>query len=250
MVRFTLNESCYDINNKLIDYHCHLLPGIDDGPQTLEESLQMASMLFKGGYGTIFCTPHYIQGKYEADNKSVINTINYLQHELDKEQIPLRLLEGREYYFDEQLLDILADPMPLHGTNYLLIELPVEPLPEFVIEIFSEIVKNGFIPMLAHPERSKIFDNPYITSTHKFKSTFKHRHNKRNNINFNISLYERLYKLHCVFQCDLGSLTGFYGNNTLNNSLNYLDFEIYTHFGTDAHNTDQLSEIISFINKY
>ncbi|HHE07923.1 MAG TPA: phosphoesterase, partial [Chlorobaculum parvum] len=73
----------------MTDYHCHLLPNIDDGPTTIDESIEMAKLLVNAGYDTVYCTPHLIKGLYEADNKTVKTAVNDLQNALNQEKIAL-----------------------------------------------------------------------------------------------------------------------------------------------------------------
>ena len=82
----------------MIDWHCHILPGIDDGPATMDEAVEMANALRQAGYATVYCTPHLIKGSFEADNVTVRSTLAALQAELARQRIELLLLPGREYY--------------------------------------------------------------------------------------------------------------------------------------------------------
>ena len=108
----------------MIDWHCHLLPGIDDGPSTMDEAVEMAKYLANVGYHTVYCTPHLIKGSYEADNDAVRAALNALQAELKNQQTELKLFSGREYYLDEFLPSFLKDPIPLGETSFLMLEIP------------------------------------------------------------------------------------------------------------------------------
>jgi protein-tyrosine phosphatase len=103
----------------LIDYHCHLLSGLDDGPENIEESVAMAAALHNAGFKTIYCTPHAMKGYYDADNKAVLSAVSALRKRLSEENIKLEILPGREYYLDEFLSSYLKHPLPL-GHSYLL----------------------------------------------------------------------------------------------------------------------------------
>ena len=118
----------------MIDWHCHLLPGLDDGPATMDESVEMAAALRKVGFASVYCTPHLIKGCFDADNDAVRETLTALQAMLHDENIDLRLLPGREYCLDEFLFDYLKDPLPLGETKYNMLELPNHIAPEFVKE--------------------------------------------------------------------------------------------------------------------
>ena len=108
----------------MIDYHCHLLPGIDDGPAAMDESLEMAAALHQAGFRTIYCTPHLLKGHYDVDNKAVLSALSELRKRLSDERIDLDILPGREYYLDEFLGHYLKHPMLMGKTKYIMVEIP------------------------------------------------------------------------------------------------------------------------------
>lgn len=81
----------------MIDLHCHILPGVDDGPQSLEESLAMAHEAIRQGITHILCTPHHNNGRYKNPAPTVISAVQKLQQELDQRNLKLTLLKGRRY---------------------------------------------------------------------------------------------------------------------------------------------------------
>ncbi|MEJ7745195.1 MAG: CpsB/CapC family capsule biosynthesis tyrosine phosphatase [Luteimonas sp.] len=139
----------------MIDLHCHLLPGIDDGAVDLKMSLEMARMAAGDGIGTIVCTPHIYPGVYENNAIGIRTCVRELQAELDSHGIALRLLEGADVHLDVDLHGgIRAGRIPtLAGSRYLLLEPPhhVAP-PRFEEEIF-QILAAGIVPVITHPER-------------------------------------------------------------------------------------------------
>ena len=82
----------------MIDLHCHILPGVDDGAQTIEDSLDMARYAVKQGITHILCTPHHNNGKYINPKNEIIERVALLQERFDQEQIPITLLEGQEVH--------------------------------------------------------------------------------------------------------------------------------------------------------
>jgi protein-tyrosine phosphatase len=223
-------------NSKLlVDWHCHLLPGLDDGPATMDESMKMAAALRKVGFASVYCTPHLIKGCFDADNGAVRETLTALQARLKDENIDLLLLPGREYYLDEFLFDYLKDPLPLGETKYIMLELPNHIAPEFVKEACFRIKRSGFIPMIAHPERCSLFAPPGKRETAWFRfsiSKLKVEGSKPNEA----SLLDYLKDLGCAFQANLGSFTGWYGSQIHQTANSLKEKKVYTHFGTDAHN--------------
>jgi len=149
----------------MIDFHCHLLPGIDDGPATEDEAVEMAAAMQKAGFTTVHCTPHLIKGSYEADNRAVRASLASLQKRLNDENIGLNLLPGREYYLDEYLADYMKDPLPLGETRFIMIEIPNHRPEQFVKEICFNVRRSGFIPMIAHPERCDLFAKPSFSAS-------------------------------------------------------------------------------------
>lgn len=252
----------------MIDWHCHLLPGIDDGPATMDEAVEMAAALAQRGFTSVCCTPHLLKGCYEADNATVRGVLAALQTEVNRRGIPLRLLAGREYYQDEFLAEQLHSPLLLGETRFLLIEIPGHSLPDLVKEACYRITGRGFIPMIAHPERCRLFDfsEPRVGELRKMfdvrrsmldaiKNTL-HRHSGlpgRRSQTSNIeprtpsskprtsnSLLEYLIDLGCAFQGNLGSFAGGYGERVKQRAEKLREAGIYTHFGTDAHTVDQI----------
>ena len=196
------------------DWHCHILPGIDDGPATMDESVAMASGLARAGFTTVHCTPHLIKGLYEADNETVRNNVADLQREIGRHGIDIRLLAGREYYLDEFFADYLSDPLTLGESSYLLMEIPGHIFPEFIKDTIHQIICCGFIPMIAHPERSSLFPLPEGEPGGKgtFLSTlFSRSGSKSASPQREESLLDYLRGIGCAFQGDLGSFAGLYG---------------------------------------
>lgn len=139
----------------MIDHHCHLLPGFDDGPATLEVALVMARGLADFGFSVVHCTPHCIAGHYEFSPVEVRAAVAALQGELDKAGIPLRLRAGMEYYLDEQFERFAANLLPLGESRLVLCEAPPMAIPEVVAEQLARIVAAGWLPLVAHPERTE-----------------------------------------------------------------------------------------------
>lgn len=232
----------------LTDWHCHLLPGIDDGPATMEESVEMASGLARAGFTTVHCTPHLIRGLYEDDNEMVRHGVVSLQRELCRNGIDIRLLAGREYYLDEFFADYLPDPLTLGESSYLLVEIPGHMLPEFIKDTMHQIIGSGFIPMIAHPERSSLFPLPESEPAGKgsfLSSLFSWTGSKSAPPQEEESLLDYLREIGCAFQGDLGSFAGLYGEKIRKNAEAMRRQNIYTHFGSDLHSPSSIDHIVA-----
>ena len=142
----------------MIDIHCHILPGLDDGPATLEESLALARAAAEGGTETIVATPH-IRGDHPFDPAEVVPATARLNEALDRERIPLRVLPGGELSISraaELDRETLASAA-LDGGPYILVESPYTHLGGLLEETLFDLQVQGFHPVLAHPERSPSF---------------------------------------------------------------------------------------------
>ena len=139
----------------MIDYHCHLLPALDDGPATLDEALLMARALADFGFREVHCTPHCLSGQFEFSPVEVRAAVTRLQAELDRAAIPLRLHPGMEYCLDAGFERFAANLLPLGESRLVLCEAPPRALPAALAGLLELIVVQGFIPLIAHPERSE-----------------------------------------------------------------------------------------------
>src|SRR5947209_162272 len=139
----------------MIDTHLHILPGVDDGPDTLQEALALARALVQEGVHTAVATPHYNDEfpLYAADE--IAERVNELQQALDHKNIPLRLLPGHEVLIKPGLLeDIQAGRVAtLNGSRYLLLEFWNDVWIPQTERVIFELMASGIVPVVAHPER-------------------------------------------------------------------------------------------------
>lgn len=143
-----------------VDLHCHILPGIDDGAQTIEDSLFMARAAVSEGISHILCTPHYNNGHYLNKKNDIITSVAHLQEVLDEQEIPLTLFEGQEIRISPDLSRrMVKDEILFADLNntYILIEFPFATVPDYAHGVLSELCRNGHRPIIVHPERNNIF---------------------------------------------------------------------------------------------
>lgn len=235
----------------MIDWHCHVLPGLDDGPKVIEQALAMAGALAGYGFTSVYCTPHQIRGCYEADNDKVRQGIIELQQLIDANNITLKLLPGREYYLDEYLLTALEDPLPLGDSKLILVEIPPGITAEMVRRILYEVVRSGFTPVIAHPERCPLLvpsgrtpEKPGIRDSISRFLTGRVLHTPPEppDVAGN-SLLNYLRELGCSFQGNLGSFTGFYGHQVKIAADTLQSMGIYDRYGSDLHAPEHAKNI-------
>jgi protein-tyrosine phosphatase len=139
----------------MIDLHCHLLPGIDDGAPDEAVSLEMARIAVADGIRTTACTPHIYPGLYENDGAGIMERVARLQRRLQDEGIALGLTVGADAHLTPELLGRLkARTAPtLAGGRYFLLEPPHTVAPPRFAETVFGFVAAGLVPVITHPER-------------------------------------------------------------------------------------------------
>lgn len=227
----------------MTDWHCHILPGLDDGARDLPQALAMASALAAAGFSTVYCTPHRMRGCYEADNELVQRSVAALQKRLEEKSIPLTLLPGCEYRLDEYLLDSLADPRPLGESRLILVEILPPISAEMARKVLAAVAHRGFTPVIAHPERCPLLEP--IAENNKFLTALKGLVNNRSRNELNLSgvtgtpLLDSLRELGCSFQGNLGSFKGFYGRRVQRAAYGLQELGVYDRYGSDLHSPEQ-----------
>lgn len=144
----------------MIDLHCHILPGVDDGAENIEASIAMAEQAVSQGITHILCTPHHNNGKYTNPKSEVISLVASLQAELDKRNLPLTVLEGQEVRITGDLIEDIRNDKILFTDledTYILIEFPTMEVPSYTEQVFFELLQMGKVPVIVHPERNAHF---------------------------------------------------------------------------------------------
>jgi len=139
----------------LLDIHCHILPGVDDGARDLEQSLAMARIAIAEGVTTIACTPHMTPGVYDNRGPDVIARVEALQRALDEAGLPLRLVAGADVHVAPDVAARLrsGEALTLNGSRYVLVEPPHHVAPPRLEDVFFDVAAAGYQPVLTHPER-------------------------------------------------------------------------------------------------
>ena len=206
------------------DCHCHILPGLDDGARTLEESVALARRQASWGFRKVVCTSHRV-GKYPNVPEVVVAACNMLQEELRRREIPLELTPSMEYRLIPETWPETLEKgwfLPWEG-NHILIELPIHKasrigniVPE---EEIARLLGMGYQPVLAHPERYLYLD---------------------------MGRYHSIKAAGALFQRNVGSLEGLCGEAVSVRCEALLADGLYDLLGTDLHNENYADFFDSF----
>ena len=199
-----------------VDIHSHLIPGIDDGSQSMEESLLLLRGLEKLGYEKVITTPHIMFDSYPNSAKVIRSGFEKLQEAAQREGIGLSIDVGAEYYLDENFYDEMKkdDILSIAG-EYVLFESSYISKPLQMEEMIFAIGEAGYKPMMAHPERYR-----YIRDPEKE--------------------YRRFKDLGVYFQVNLNSLGGHYGRGAKALAEYLKDAGMIDFLGSDTHHQKQV----------
>ena len=139
----------------ITDMHCHVLPGVDDGPKTMEDSIAILREAYRQGIRTMIVTPHHHPGRYIVPADRVREVLDEVREELDREGIDLRLIPGQECYYYSGLLEALdtGKVLTMGETDYVLVEFSTETQYTVIRQAVRELFSGGFRPIIAHYER-------------------------------------------------------------------------------------------------
>jgi tyrosine-protein phosphatase YwqE len=137
-----------------VDIHSHLLPGIDDGVRTIEESVAIIKKFKLLGYSKLITTPHVISDFYPNNREIITQKLNEVREALKRENIDINIEASAEYYVDMEFLKLIEndDLLPFMG-NYILFETAYSFKPMILEQVIFNLQERGYIPVLAHPER-------------------------------------------------------------------------------------------------
>ena len=144
----------------MIDFHSHILPNIDDGSGSMEESINLIREATEAGFAGIISTSHYLQDYYECDEQERRKLLEDIDDEASKlsnnigMQMP-KLYLGSEIYITTDMINLLEEKKAstINNTKYVLFELPMNSRPLFVKDVVYKLIEDGYRPIIAHPER-------------------------------------------------------------------------------------------------
>lgn len=135
--------------------HCHVLPGVDDGPATMDEAVATLRNARQQGIEDMIVTPHFHPGRYVVTASQIMDGIRRLQRRIDAEEIDIHLYPGQECYYYSGLIDQLdaGNALTMNGTKYVLVEFDTETQYSAVTSAIRELRMSGYKPIIAHYER-------------------------------------------------------------------------------------------------
>ncbi|MCW7755075.1 hypothetical protein OOT00_13885 [Desulfobotulus sp. H1] len=136
----------------MIDIHCHILPGLDDGAKDMATAIEMAAIAVRDGIDTVIATPHV---NPSLSLEKIHGAVAGLQQVLDGEGIPLKLLSGGEVPFG--LLREEKSPLTLGESNAILVEFLPDFIPDDAEDVLMGLIRRGYVIIIAHPERNRVF---------------------------------------------------------------------------------------------
>jgi tyrosine-protein phosphatase YwqE len=199
----------FNYSSVMVDMHSHVLPGIDDGAQTPEESIVLIKKMMELGIKKIIATPHVMIDYYRNDHESISNALAILKEELKNQNIDIDISAAAEHYFDESFEKRIDDRLVLTmGGNYVLFEISFISQPPNLIQIIQKMLDMGYKPILAHPERYNYMD---------------------------VDQLRRIRMMGCSLQLNTISLTGYYGKATKVLAEELVDNQMIDFISSDMH---------------
>ena len=208
----------------MIDLHSHILPGLDDGAQTMDNALEMARIAQEDGIEKIVATPHLFRNDFTPQDLGIIEEKRLeLVEALDKNNIDVEILAGAEVHISHNLIDEIRKNrayLVIHKSSYMFAEFPSDHVFSGVKNLFFELMSEGITPIIAHPERNSVFRrNPAM-------------------------LYE-LVQTGAFCQVNSGSITGIYSVRSQDAVNQFLGLGLVHFIASDCHNSSSIPPKLS-----
>lgn len=204
------------------DIHSHLIPGVDDGVSSFEESISLIKKFEEAGYKKIITTPHIMHDFYNNSESHLRNIHKDLVSKLSKEQVNIQLGLAAEYYLDDHLMsriDNKEEDFLTFGDNYLLFETSFMNQPFQLAEFIFKAKSRGLKPVLAHPERYL-----YLINDDR--------------------LLNDLIDREVYFQLNINSISGYYSKQVKKFAKRLIDEKLIHFIGSDCHNEIHFENIL------
>lgn len=208
-----------------VDMHSHLLPGIDDGLKTIEQSVAFIKELQQVGYRKFICTPHILSGVHNNSPETILPVLANLKLALKEANVAVEVHAAAEYMVDDHFEQILAnnEPLLMLGDKHLLIEMSYLAQSNNIFEVIFKLQMRNIVPILAHPERYTFYHDDF-------------------------KAFEAYRDRGVLFQINILSLAGYYGKEVKKQAEKLIDAKMVEFIGTDMHHERHLAatnELIS-----
>lgn len=208
-----------------IDFHSHILPGIDDGAATIEDTVLLVTKMMDFGCGQLIATPHIMNNVWENTAESILANLKNTTKELALRGITIPIRAAAEYLIDDNFVTLFTSGQLLTlKDNYVLVEMSYINPPLQIYQIIFDLQVAGYIPVLAHPERYSFYHN-------------------------NWDEYVKLKSAGCLFQLNLLSTVGYYGKEVANTASKLLSSGLIDFAGSDVHHKNHISAFEQKISK-
>jgi protein-tyrosine phosphatase len=211
-----------------VDIHSHLLPKLDDGVKTFEESLIILEKMKKYGYSKVVTTPHVMMGNFPNTSDQILEALQAVKARIKINKLEIELEAAAEYHIDESFIKKIDDGEKLltFGDGYILIETSFYNEPIYLRDVVFRLKALDMKPILAHPERYVYFQN-------------------------NLKLLKDIADMNLLFQINMNSLVGVYDKAAQKLAEWMIDHNLVKFFGTDCHNLKHIEHFDALSqNKY
>lgn len=201
----------------MIDFHTHILPNIDDGSRSIEETFNLIKEAKNVGFEAIISTSHYIEEYYETNAPEREVWINAIYENLQAKNVDINLYLGNEIYLSENIIKLLEEgkASTINDTSYVLFEMPLNAEPMNLYDVIYEMMQYKLVPILAHPERySFVQKEPEL-------------------------IYDLIEK-GVLMQANFGSILGIYGEKAQIIVRKFFESNMIHFLGTDVHRQNSI----------
>lgn len=200
----------------MIDTHSHILPGLDDGPETMEQTKRLLDAAVKEQLGGIIATPHGHHPNFKTDLTALKEKFDAVKAYITEAALPIEIHKGQECRLSDKLPDRLdaGEALTLAGSRYVLLELPSSGIPAYTVPVIQQLISRNYVPIIAHAERNQgIIEKP-----------------------------ERLRKLllhGAMAQVTAGSVSGDFGKAIQKTAFTLIEANLIHVYGSDVHSLDK-----------
>jgi len=207
------------------DMHAHILPGLDDGAQNIEQSMELIESMQSRGFEKMVATPHINEDIYRNNGITIGKALAGVKQEAERRGLTIKIDAAAEYMMDAGFMKLLEQDEPLLAIyeNKVLVEMSYIQESRYLYDALFLMQAKGYKPILAHPERYNFY------------------HNRMNR-------YEELKERGCMFQLNVIALSGYYGKEVKRTAEQLLEASMYDYCGSDIHHARHTQAMTAVLN--